>query len=345
MTAPAKEQATVATGELPPSQSAVPTVIEKPATGTAATQWTRERTDLLKRTVAKGATDDELALFIEVCKGTGLNPFVRQIHAIKRRTKDENGRWQESLVFQTGIDGYRLIAERTGKYEGQTEPEGYDADADRWVKVWTDDDLPPFAARVGVYKRGAREPIYGMARWNAYVQTTRDGAPTKFWKMMGPEQLAKCAEALALRKAFPQELAGVYTHEELTQADTATTISTSATAQKSPGLERDERGVILYPKAPYAGVALDAMTDPDANGPGGERTFIIPEKTLAGMLRALDGAITERQNKPGGEVPAEWAILHEAIITELERRRDLEGNGTGENDVPDAKDDAPQPDD
>ena len=114
MTAPAKEQATVATGELPPSQSAVPTVIEKPATGTAATQWTRERTDLLKRTVAKGATDDELALFIEVCKGTGLNPFVRQIHAIKRRTKDENGRWQESLVFQTGIDGYRLIAQRTG---------------------------------------------------------------------------------------------------------------------------------------------------------------------------------------------------------------------------------------
>lgn len=166
--------------------------------------YDQEKVELIKRTFCKGATDDELQLFIQACKKTGLDPFARQIFAVKRWDSSSK---KEVMSIQTAIDGYRLIADRTGKYvPGKDVEFTYDKNgqlysAKAYVKKMTPD--------------GVWHDVSAVAFWKEYVQTTKEGKPTIFWLKKAHIMLSKCAESLALRKAFPAELSGIYTHDEM----------------------------------------------------------------------------------------------------------------------------------
>lgn len=167
---------------------------------------------LIRDTVCKGATETEFKLFINQAKATGLNPLARQVFAVKRW---DSSLKREAMSIQVSIDGFRLIAERTGKYSGQTAPQWCGEDG-IWREVWLAKE-PPSAARVGVLRSDFHEPCYGVARFDSYAQMKREGGLTMMWAKMGDVMIAKCAESLALRKAFPQELSGLYTSDEMAQ--------------------------------------------------------------------------------------------------------------------------------
>ena len=177
---------------------------------------TPDQIALIHRTMMASATADELATFIERCDRTQLDPFARQIYPQDRWSKKENrNTWQT----QVSIDGFRLVAERSGHYAGQAGPFWCGTDG-TWRDVWLS-EVPPSAAKVAVLRHDFIEPLVAVATWPQYVQTTQDGKPTMMWRRMPALMLAKCAEALALRRAFPQELSGLYTADEMAQATVA----------------------------------------------------------------------------------------------------------------------------
>lgn len=178
-----------------------------------------ERLNPVRNALAPDLNDQELSLFAMVAHRSGLDPFARQIHAVKR-----SGR----VTFQTGIDGYRSIAERTGEYLGSDEPE---------FGPWVDKPFGhPEWARVTVYRlrQGVRTPQAATAYFDEYCPA--DSAP--MWKKMPRNQLAKCAEALALRKAFPYLFSDVYTDTEMEQAGHGSNDAVAVAAQAPTARER-----------------------------------------------------------------------------------------------------------
>jgi hypothetical protein len=120
------------------------------------------------------------------------------------------------MTIQAGIDGLRSIAERTGQLDGSiTEWCGPDG---AWVDVWLD-SKPPAAAKTILHRKGASHPFVGVARFADY------NAGQGLWSKMPAAMIAKCSEALALRKAFPADLSGVYSTDEMDQAVEPVTVT------------------------------------------------------------------------------------------------------------------------
>lgn len=203
------------------STTPVPTTTSTLAIQPGQASFTQTQVAALRQLGLDNADDADLAVFFHTCVRTGLDPFRKQIYMIGRW----DGRAQRTkYTIQTGIDGYRVIANRTGTYAGSDE-------------AWDNgNDGKPRSATVTVRKlvQGVPFDFAATAHWDEYVQTTKDGKPAGLWAKMPHRMLAKCAEALALRKAFPEDLAGIYTDEEMSQADTRPAAPAAITAPAAP---------------------------------------------------------------------------------------------------------------
>jgi phage recombination protein Bet len=174
--------------------------------------YDQEKLDLVKRSYAKNADNDQLALFLYQADRTGLDPLAKQIHCILRwNSKDQ----RYDMSIQTAIDGYRLIADRTGKYAG-SDDYLFNEGITQYRHLRSGEKFP-VTASVTVHKivGGQRVPFTATAAWDAYYPGDKQGF---MWRKMPHLMLGKCAEALALRKAFPAELSGIYVQEEMEQA-------------------------------------------------------------------------------------------------------------------------------
>lgn len=177
------------------------------------TDWTQAQRAALVQLGVEDAEPGDTQVFLHYAQRTGLDPWARQIYMI--------GRWDSRLgrkkwTIQASIDGLRIVAQRSGEYAGQVGPEWVGEDGE-WRDVWLSKSMP-LAARVGVLRKGFAEPLYAVAHLTEYMPTS-NGKPMGLWASKPAVMLAKCAEALALRKAFPMDLSGLYVAEEMAQAD------------------------------------------------------------------------------------------------------------------------------
>lgn len=198
-------------------------------------RFTGEQTAALQHIGVENASDGDLSVFFHVCKRSGLDPFAKQIYMISRQAseKDPNGGWRKvtKQTIQTGIDGFRLIGRRAADRARQTvsvrAPE-WAHDDGSWRPVWSGSWGVPVAARVAIERDG--QSFTAVAMFDEYKQTKRDGALNSMWSQRPAGQIAKCAEALAWRMAFPQDLSGIYSDDEMSQADSAVPERQSAVA-------------------------------------------------------------------------------------------------------------------
>lgn len=186
-----------------------------------------DKKEVLKNLLCKDLTNAEFEVFLHACIRTRLDPFMKQIYAIRRKLHGK-----EMMSIQTGIDGFRLIAERTGRYSpGRESTFTYSSNgglesATSYIKKMTDD--------------GTWHEIAATAYFSEY--NPNQG----LWGKMPRVMLAKCAESQALRKAFPAELSGIYTKEEMDQ-DQESVVSVESEIQDGPLTEQqvDEIDMML----------------------------------------------------------------------------------------------------
>jgi phage recombination protein Bet len=244
----------------------------------APLEFTAEQRQMIRDTFANGATDAEFAVLMEIARTRRLNPLLRQIHFVSRWDSEKR---RNVWAPQVSIDGLRAIAGRTGLYAGQDEAEFVEG-PDGTLKL----------CKVRVYRQDWQRPVVGVAYWDEYVQTFRDKQtgvtrPSPMWARMPHVMLAKVAEAVALRRAFPEDMAGLYSTDEMAQAQ---------------GDEVSERAPRKLPAPP---------PDPEANA---ERAAIQAEPALPAALDGFYARVGEIELP--GEAVAVW-LKHRAELASL----------------------------
>lgn len=217
----------------------------------------------------KDLTVPELQLFAMVAHHTGLDPFTKQIYAVKRDGK---------VNHQTGIDGYRAVAESKGggQYAGSDEPTFEPCDCGQLPKDH------PKVARVVIHRilpNGHVMNQVGIARWH---ELYTGNAQQFMWKQMPQNQLAKCAEANGLRKAFPRVLGGVYIAEEMEQAGPADNGPLLTAAAQPTARER-----IAARRAAIEAAEASVADDGEALFVEGESREVDPEPVEAPSVAAF----------------------------------------------------------
>jgi phage recombination protein Bet len=253
--------------------------------------WTDKQRAALSVLGIRNATSADLAVFLHYCQKTGLDPFSRQIYMICRREK-QGDQWTDKQTIQVGIDGFRVIRDRIAARLGiEVEYEDtiwYD-DQGREHAVWLS-DAPPAACRVVVLKNGRRFPA--VLRTSGYAAVNKDGALMAQWKTQPDHMIEKCAEAYALRRAFPHDLGGIYLEDEMPPADIAPPRPQRVTAAE----------IVRQPETPGPADAEPARSEPA--GPGHPKAH--PAGKAA--LERLDVLLAQLQLGPDPDVLAlqEW---------------------------------------
>jgi phage recombination protein Bet len=256
--------------------------------------------------IAPGVSDSEFVLFGQVCQRTGLDPFARQIYAITRNAWNPQTRQKEpKMSIQVSIDGLRLIADRSGQYAGsETLWCGLDG---QWVDVWLKPGSPA-AAKTTVWKNGSDRTFTGVARFDAYCQRDKDGSPSGLWKNMPDVMIGKCSEALALRKAFPAEMSGLYTREEMQQSET---VDVSVVDNPDPVIS-DAQKKRLFAIAKKNAWPTDEVKKTIFDVAGVDSSAKIPKRLYDDVVKVLEGVDYNGPIEPQHD-PESVAAIHVAV--------------------------------
>lgn len=266
------------------------------------TEWTEEQEAALVQLGLAEAPDADRLVFLHVAQRVGLDPFARQIYMIGRN--DQGGK---KWTIQTGIDGFRVIAERNSQYAGQT-PVQWCGDDGQWTDVWLSKN-PPAAARVGILRHDREQPVYATCLFYEFAQTKGDGSLNTMWKTKSAHMIGKCAEAGALRKAFPQDMAGLVTDDEaagFARASARTTVP-SARADTGPV----DVGELTGEPAPAKARTRPSTEPRKAELAGGtDRMTSAHQKRLFEAIRKVEGLVERGGSK-------EWAgeVLGKSVRT------------------------------
>lgn len=276
-------------------------------------------------------TDAEVSRFLLECRVYGLEPLGGQIYAV----------WENGVMRAvTTIDGMRALAERTGRYDGQSDPEWCDKEGN-WTDYWSGGETP-LAARVRVHRKGTKVPTTGTANWSDFAPPEEVGEDSMWTVGTGKPAhvLSIRAEQLALRKAFPSELSGLYTAEELGISLAALSASGE---QGTPSAAVDVPASPAPPSAPSAAspapasaeeepaVIVDSAADQPSGAPARPETKRTLSEVLAGaecdrlrgdLTEALFDQMPDRLTDEQSEVlTSALAEAEEAGITPVELER------------------------
>lgn len=170
----------------------------------------------LKNSLYPGAKDESVDMVLAYCKAARLDPMTKPVHIVPMSVKVARDKWEWRDVVMPGIELYRTKAHDTGEYAGQDEVEFGPTVSGKWGDITVE---YPQWAKVTVYRMKGNVNCAYTAKvlWlESYATAGKDSlAPNAMWRKRPFGQIEKCAEALALRKAFPEAIGAHNTAEEM----------------------------------------------------------------------------------------------------------------------------------